>query len=81
MFILIGITSYTQAFRFQNYRQLIKMVNVIKLIKYCWQQYIDWCDRMGLTPDNRRSCMPRLADPELIKQTKLIADKPESTQR
>lgn len=56
------------------------MVNVIKLIKYCWQQYIDWCDRMGLTPDNRRSCMPRLADPELIKQTKL-ADKPESTER
>ena len=31
-----------------------------------WRGYIVWCDRMGLTPDNRRSCAPRLQDPELM---------------
>jgi len=30
-----------------------------------WSRYISWCDRMGLTPENRRSCAPRLTDPEL----------------
>lgn len=30
-----------------------------------WNRYINWCDRMGLTPENRRSCAPRLKDPEL----------------
>ncbi|WP_185972877.1 hypothetical protein [Shewanella hanedai] len=30
-----------------------------------WRGYIAWCDRMGLTPENRRSCAPRLQDPEL----------------
>ncbi|MCU8030222.1 hypothetical protein L5M51_10655 [Shewanella sp. SM73] len=30
-----------------------------------WQAYIHWCDRMGLTPENRRCCMPRLEDPPL----------------
>lgn len=30
-----------------------------------WQAYIRWCDRMGLTPENRRCCMPRLEDPPL----------------
>ncbi len=30
-----------------------------------WSGYINWCDRMGLTPENRRSCAPRLTDPEL----------------
>lgn len=30
-----------------------------------WSAYINWCDRMGLTPENRRSCAPRLTDPEL----------------
>ncbi|AEG10412.1 hypothetical protein G3495_01705 [Shewanella baltica] len=30
-----------------------------------WQVYIQWCDRMGLTPENRRCCMPRLEDPPL----------------
>ncbi|WP_366941614.1 hypothetical protein [Shewanella sp.] len=30
-----------------------------------WQAYIRWCDKMGLTPENRRCCMPRLEDPPL----------------
>lgn len=30
-----------------------------------WSCYISWCERMGLTPENRRSCAPRLEDPEL----------------
>lgn len=30
-----------------------------------WTRYINWCDRMGLTPENRRSCAPWLTDPEL----------------
>lgn len=30
-----------------------------------WQAYIQWCDQMGLTPENRRCCMPRLEDPPL----------------
>jgi|GEM_PF-2016914 len=30
-----------------------------------WSRYISGCDRMGLTPENRRSCAPRLEDPEL----------------
>lgn len=39
-----------------------------------WQVYIDWCDRMGLKPENRRCCMPRLEDPPLaIKCAKTTA--------
>ncbi len=30
-----------------------------------WGAYIRWCDNMGLTPENRRCCMPRLEDPPL----------------
>ncbi|MFQ6370114.1 hypothetical protein [Shewanella sp. YIC-542] len=30
-----------------------------------WHKYTAWCDRMGLTEDNRRCCMPRLQDPPL----------------
>ncbi|ABV88369.1 hypothetical protein [Shewanella pealeana] len=37
----------------------------MKLIRTLWHQYIQWCDSMGLTPENRRSCAPRLTDPEL----------------
>ncbi|GIU13138.1 MULTISPECIES: hypothetical protein [unclassified Shewanella] len=43
----------------------------MKLIKALWYQYIQWCDSMGLTPSNRRSCAPRLADPELKPTAKL----------
>lgn len=41
-----------------------------------WQAYIHWCDRMGLTPENRRCCMPRLEAPPLaVKCAKaLVAD-------
>lgn len=36
-------------------------------IQKCWQSYIRFCDRMGLTEENRRCCMPRLSDPPLQK--------------
>jgi hypothetical protein len=45
------------------------MANVIIKV---WQAYIHWCDRMGLTPENRRCCMPRLEDPPLISQSSPI---------
>lgn len=31
-----------------------------------WRGYIAWCDEMGLTPENRRCCAPRLEEPELV---------------
>ncbi|GIU26615.1 hypothetical protein [Shewanella sp. MBTL60-007] len=37
----------------------------MKFIKNVWAKYIQWCDAMGLTPENRRSCAPRLSEPEL----------------
>lgn len=37
----------------------------MKFIKAIWARYISWCDSMGLTPENRRSCAPRLSDPQL----------------
>ncbi|MFB2659477.1 hypothetical protein [Shewanella mangrovisoli] len=35
---------------------------MIHWITQAWQAYIRWCDKMGLTPENRRCCMPRLED-------------------
>ena len=29
-----------------------------------WRCYVMWCDEMGLTPDNKRCCVPQLSDPE-----------------
>lgn len=40
---------------------------MISWITRAWQAYIRWCDKMGLTPENRRCCMPRLEDPPLIR--------------
>lgn len=37
----------------------------MKLITYFWTKYINWCDSMGLTPDNRRCCMATKEEPEL----------------
>ncbi|GIU30703.1 hypothetical protein TUM4433_21460 [Shewanella schlegeliana] len=37
----------------------------MKFIRAIWARYIRWCDSMGLTPENRRSCAPRLSDPKL----------------
>ncbi|MFT5704431.1 MAG: hypothetical protein ACI8SK_000378 [Shewanella sp.] len=31
-----------------------------------WRGYIAWCDSMGLTAENRRSCAPKLQDSELV---------------
>ncbi|WP_372869836.1 hypothetical protein [Shewanella sp.] len=38
---------------------------MLNVIKRGWKAYTDWCDSMGLTPENRRSCAPRLQDPPL----------------
>ncbi|ABL99176.1 Transposase [Shewanella amazonensis] len=38
---------------------------MLSWIKRGWKAYTDWCDRMGLTPENRRCCAPRLEEPEL----------------
>ncbi|WP_299803703.1 hypothetical protein [uncultured Shewanella sp.] len=43
----------------------------MKLIRAIWYKYIQWCDSMGLTPENRRSCAPRLTDPEFQSAPKL----------
>ncbi|WP_187327382.1 hypothetical protein [Shewanella mangrovi] len=43
------------------------MKAIAQLITRLWQRYTAWCDRMGLTEDNRRCCMPRLSDPPLEK--------------
>ncbi|WP_327221380.1 hypothetical protein [Shewanella decolorationis] len=40
---------------------------MISWITRAWQAYIRWCDKMGLTPENRRCCMPRLEDPPLAR--------------
>ena len=30
-----------------------------------WNAYIRWCDKMGSTLENKRSCAPRLEEPSL----------------
>lgn len=30
----------------------------MKIIKKAWQHYCDWLDEMGLTPENKRCCVP-----------------------
>ena len=30
----------------------------MNIIKKAWQHYCDWLDEMGLTPENKRSCVP-----------------------
>ncbi|MEL4429439.1 hypothetical protein [Shewanella mangrovisoli] len=40
---------------------------MIHWITQAWRAYIRWCDKMGLTPENRRCCMPRLEDPPLAR--------------
>ncbi|MGS0680560.1 hypothetical protein ACVBIL_05275 [Shewanella sp. 125m-7] len=37
----------------------------MRYVKRLWQKYIQWCDQMGLTADNRRCCAPHLTEPEL----------------
>lgn len=41
-----------------------------------WQAYIRWCDKLGLTPENRRCCMPRLEEPPLIRAKKVAYQVP-----
>ncbi|QSX34528.1 DUF5363 family protein [Shewanella avicenniae] len=43
------------------------MNHLVGFIKRAWQGYTGWCDKMGLTEENRRCCMPRLYDPPLDK--------------
>lgn len=35
------------------------------MIRRCWRAYIAWCDKMGLTEDNKRCCVPNLSEPPL----------------
>ncbi|MCL1086252.1 hypothetical protein [Shewanella glacialipiscicola] len=44
-----------------------------------WRAYIQWCDHMGLTPENRRCCMPRLEDPPLVIKSPKITAQAQST--
>ena len=30
----------------------------MKIIKKAWKNYCDWLDEMGLTPENKRCCVP-----------------------
>lgn len=41
------------------------MMQRLGWIKRAWHCYTAWCDRMGLTEENRRCCMPKLSDPPL----------------
>ncbi len=36
---------------------------MLKMIKQGWHRYISWCDRMGLTLENKRSCVPYSSEP------------------
>ncbi|GIU50336.1 hypothetical protein TUM4249_10430 [Shewanella sp. KT0246] len=36
-----------------------------KILVKTWMAYIRWCDQMGFTLENKRSCAPRLEEPEL----------------
>ncbi len=40
-----------------------RMLNT--LVVKPWQAYIKWCDAMGLTPESKRCCAPRLQDPDI----------------
>ncbi|GGI72906.1 DUF5363 family protein [Shewanella gelidii] len=42
----------------------------MKWLKALWQSYINWCDRMGLTPENQRCCAPKLSEPEVTSAEK-----------
>jgi hypothetical protein len=42
---------------------MIKAIFRLFIVKP-WQRYILWCDEMGLTLENKRSCVPRLSEPK-----------------
>jgi len=44
------------------------MNKLLSLITRGWQKYTSWCDKMGLTENSQRCCMPRLQDPPLEKK-------------
>lgn len=37
---------------------MIRKTRVLKLIKLWIKKYDDWCKSLGLTPENKRSCVP-----------------------
>ncbi|MGS0674713.1 hypothetical protein [Shewanella sp. 0m-4] len=45
----------------------------MRYIRRLWHKYIQWCDRMGLTLENRRCCAPLLSEPELPRTTKPVS--------
>jgi hypothetical protein len=42
---------------------MIKAIFRLFIVKP-WQRYILWCDEMGLTLENKRSCVLRLSEPK-----------------
>ncbi|MFB2651562.1 hypothetical protein [Shewanella seohaensis] len=53
---------------------------MIHWITRAWRAYIRWCDKMGLTPENRRCCMPRLEDPPLARNKPNCQEKAPASQ-
>lgn len=35
---------------------------MLNMIKTVWLKYINWCDKMGLVPENQCCCMPKLTE-------------------
>tara|TARA_R110001583_G_scaffold72596_3_gene203083 strand:- start:7245 stop:7562 length:318 start_codon:yes stop_codon:yes gene_type:complete len=48
----IGITTLAQYYIINTKRGFMNM------IKKAWKHYCDWLDEMGLTPENKRCCVP-----------------------
>ncbi|WP_350355037.1 hypothetical protein [Shewanella acanthi] len=46
---------------------------MLNWITRSWGAYNRWCDKMGLTPENRRCCMPRLEDPPLASKVSKLS--------
>ncbi|CAE6912088.1 hypothetical protein ACOMICROBIO_FLGHMIGD_02157 [Vibrio sp. B1FLJ16] len=45
-------------------------------IKRGIKRYDDWCDEMGLTPDQKRSCVPYRKDPVHKGEEKITSSQP-----
>ncbi|MCC4832223.1 hypothetical protein LMH66_06220 [Shewanella sp. 10N.7] len=61
-----------------------KTLILLRYLFLPWKAYIRWCDKMGLTLENKRSCAPRIEEPQLnvdiLAYMKKNRIKPERTQ-
>jgi hypothetical protein len=48
---------------------------MLKWLKQLVAKYDAWCDSMGLTPENKRSCVPYRSDPSPEAEQKNQAEK------